>query len=164
MLNVLESKSSILGVLLFSAILFFVIFQILKKFGLAKPIFKSKADKEEQKRQELEEKEKTEKLTASYTLVNNPKFEVDYSYSNLTDGKAQELAQILESAFKPWYFGGDDETKVYTVLNSLRNSKDLSKVNAFYKNLTGYDLRNKIIEKFDDSEILTVNKIIQKLA
>lgn len=76
---------------------------------------------------------------------------------------AKDYADAIHSSFKPWYRGGDDEAKVYSVFRSLKDKVQVSQVAIAYKESHHYNLIEVLKDRFSSAEIKTVLDIVNNL-
>lgn len=74
---------------------------------------------------------------------------------------AQKYANQIHTAWIPWYRGGDDEDKVYSVFRSLADKVQISQVAKAYQSQYGKHLIEVIKERFSKNEITMLLNIIK---
>ncbi len=77
--------------------------------------------------------------------------------------KASDHAARIHSAWGAWYEGGDDEGKVYGVFRALQDKVQVSQVAKAYQDDHGFNLIDKLNERFDETEVNKVLTIVQEL-
>lgn len=81
----------------------------------------------------------------------------------LKTSSAQRYAQRIHSAWKPWYQGGDDEDRVYSVFRSLKDKVQVSQVAKVYQDRYSKNLIDTLKDRFDTKEIHKVLDIVKDL-
>jgi len=76
---------------------------------------------------------------------------------------ALQYAQEIHSAWGPWWLGGDDEQKVYSVLRKLKGKLQVSQVAMAYAQAYGANLVDELYDRLDATEIQRALSIIRAL-
>lgn len=85
------------------------------------------------------------------------------SVIKLKTSAANDLATVIHSAFQPWYYGGDDENKIYGVFRKLKDKVQVSQVAAAYEQVHGVNLLDKFNERLGGDEIAIILNIVKAL-
>ena len=110
---------------------------------------------------------------SSLGLVNEKAFDVTYRQRVLDSiqgqvlvikqSRAIQIAKQLQDAWKPWYLGGDNEDRIYSVFRALEDKVQVSQVADAYQKEFGVNLIDKIIARMDSEEISVLLRIVRTL-
>jgi hypothetical protein len=78
----------------------------------------------------------------------------------LKQSTAKHYAKQIKSGFLPWYKGGDDEDKVYSVFRKLKDKVQVSQVAKAYQDEESKNLIDVLKDRFGKDEIKIVLDIV----
>ena len=119
-------------------------------------------------------KEITKQLKPSTSgLLSENAFDVNYKDEvvrstgrqilTLKNEVANDYANQINSAWRSWWSGGDDEKKVYGVFRKLRDKVQVSQIASAYLRNFGVNLIDKLNDRLDEKEVKNVLTIVKPL-
>lgn len=138
-----------------------ILYFLLKRLGLIKPLLKSAKEKIKEK-----QKEETQELREVETLFTRDEYFDPNSWTKAVNSKliSDDLARLYAQQINDaWGFWSNHDEEINAIFRNLTSKYQISQIAFFYYNQYKRDLATDLIEKLRKSELKVLYKIIDEI-